>query len=242
MADSKDFYTRYDELIPLICEPYIKFLELGAASIPFTTRSICDVGIGTGNFSLAVRRRIPHVSIRGVDFNTSFAGIARKKLGKVTIEEKDAFNGPLPPAEYVITSLTLHHLANEDRDFKLLRLLNGKKGLVNMDIALWNGKTKQDAITAILGFAKKHFAPEDMKNIAYEIETKDNPMELDEQKNFLSHKDLPLPCWRRAFLLLCTTFTAEQEDVFLFNNSLDFRNVRDMRIMCCVEYVHMRVL
>ena len=183
MVNVQDFYSNYDVIIRQICRNYDSSLELGARNLPVDVGSVCDLGIGTGNFSLAVRRIYPTVPITGVDNNTNFIEIARSKLPDVKIDNRNLFNCYLPKADYFISSLTLHHLNPKDREEKIKRWLSNCRGFINFDIALSDGKTKQDVIDSIVDFSRGSFPDvQSLEAIASEIRSNDNPSDVEEER------------------------------------------------------------
>ena len=71
MGVREDFDADYDGVIGKFCRPYGKFFEIGAAAIPRDVVSVCDLGIGSGNFSVEVVKRISCVDIYGIDISKS---------------------------------------------------------------------------------------------------------------------------------------------------------------------------
>lgn len=182
MTNKDEFYSNYDIIIPKVCPNYYLALNLGASAIPKNVKSVCDLGIGTGNFSFAVRERIPGVVIYGRDLQPELLEIAQSKLPDAILECKDAFSSPLPDAEYFISSLMFHHLDSDEREDKLVKIARAGRGLVNFDLALFEGKTKGDLLESSLDFARSSFGPEDLEKMATEISENDNPMELEEHR------------------------------------------------------------
>jgi hypothetical protein len=180
MADNSDFYQQYDSIIPTICDGYARFLEAGAAAVPADVKSIYDIGIGTGSFSLAVRKRNSGVFVYGRDINSELVKVAQGRLPGSEITEGDAFENPLPKADYAISSLVTHHLSDADRREMLLRVARIGRGFVNFDLALFDGKNKDDLLKSALEFASLTFRDNNtLERIAEEIRENDNPMPLD---------------------------------------------------------------
>ena len=182
MTSNDEFYANYDIIIPKICPDYHLALNLGASAVPKDAKSICDLGIGTGNFSFAVKKQISGITIYGRDLQPKLLEIAQDKLPNAILEYKDAFASSLPDAEYFISSLMFHHLSTDEREDKLLKIARAGKGLVNFDLALFEGKTKKDLLETSLDFARNSLGPEDLEKMATEISENDNPMELEEHR------------------------------------------------------------
>jgi hypothetical protein len=182
MTSENEFYSNYDKIVSKICSCYQEALDVGAAAVPRNVSSVCDLGIGTGNFGLAVKRRIPDVVIYGRDLQPKLLEIARIKIPDAVLEYKDAFCLPFPDVEYFVSSLMFHHLGDSEREDKLLSVAFASKGLVNFDLALFDGKNKKDLLESCLDFAGKSFCKKDLERMAYEIEENDNPMDLEEHR------------------------------------------------------------
>jgi len=182
MTNKDEFYSNYDIIIPKVCPNYHLALNIGASAVPKDVGSICDLGIGTGNFSFAVREQIPGVLIYGRDLQPKLLEIAQRKLPDAILECRDAFSSPLPDAGYFISSLMFHHLDSDEREDKLVKIARASRGLVNFDLALFGGKTKEDLLESSLDFAKDSLGPEDLEKMATEILENDNPMELEEHR------------------------------------------------------------
>ena len=183
MITRERFFQEYDYYMPRYCEPYHHFLSLAATVIPPDLESICDIGIGTGNFSAEVKKRIPGVKVYGIDTDREALRTCQQKIPDATLYPRDIFSGPLPKSDYILSSLALHHLDTATRKEKLLSLIRNVRGLVNFDIMLFDGNTFDDSIGIILDFAARHFHDkDDLQTIEHEMRMHDNPMPLDEQQ------------------------------------------------------------
>ena len=60
-----------------------------AALLPAASR-VLDLACGTGDFCLAVRRRLPSAELRGIDISQTMLSVARRKCPGVSFEEGDA--------------------------------------------------------------------------------------------------------------------------------------------------------
>ena len=182
MITREQFYKDYDVMMHKVCEPYQEFLSVGAKAVPKDAKSIYDLGIGTGNFSLAVQSRIPNIKVYGIDTDQRAINIAKTKVKNAEIYCGEFFSRPFPKADYFISSLATHHLDVQTRIQKLTKIAASAKGFINFDMFLRNGDTLEDALTPILNFAKRHFNKQEIKEITKEIQLNDNPMQLDEQE------------------------------------------------------------
>ena len=179
MLSPTDFYADYDNIIVRLCKPYTRFMNTAAASIPSDVQTICDIGIGTGNLSKAAKTRLPGLKVIGIDGNSRTMAIAQEKIAGLEAVIGDVFSGELPKADYYVSSLTLHHLDVHKRQGMLKKILESGRGLINFDIFLSGGRSKEDAITEITDFAAKSFPDEeDRRMIAEEMRKNDHPAQI----------------------------------------------------------------
>ena len=186
MLTREKFYSEYDAVAPKIFKNYYNFFDIGSKAIPKDTKSISDLGIGSGNFSNSVKKRLPNVKIYGVDMNEDFLKIAKEKIPDLIVYKKDIFSETLPEVDYVISSFTMHHVDSESRNEKLLRVVNSaKKGFINFDVTLFNGHTIDDVVSEVKSFVVKSFPDKiSLSNLEYEIRQNDNPAPLEEDRKF----------------------------------------------------------
>jgi len=185
MPTLEDFYADYENMVIKFCEPYYNFLSVAADAVPKDTQSICDLGIGTGNLSIKIQRRIPNVKIYGIDFQEHLTKIAKTKLKEAIIFNRDMFAVPFPKVDYMVSSLAIHHFDTYTRIQKLINIVKSARyGLINFDFMLFDGNTFDDVIQIVLSFSKKYFPDkESLEQIENEIRKDDNPMPLEEQKD-----------------------------------------------------------
>ena len=112
----------YDARIRTFIPDYEQMLATGAAALPPGTRTIVDLGIGTGAFAarcLAVR---PRARIVGVDADAAMLDAARRRLGgRLTGVAGSFLRAPLPDADAVIASFSLHHVRTPAAKYALYR-------------------------------------------------------------------------------------------------------------------------
>jgi hypothetical protein len=114
-----------------------------------------------------------------MDGNTQTMSIAQRKILGLETVIGDVFSEELPKADYYVSSLTLHHLDPDRRYDTLGRILQSGRGLINFDIFLSRGRSKEEAIAEITSFAAKSFpSPEDQRMIAEEMRKNDHPAPL----------------------------------------------------------------
>lgn len=185
----KEFYSNYDETIGKVCRPYWQFLKIGASVVPKDIGSLCEIGIGTGNFSAAVQRINPHVNVTGIDLNPDFMEIAKSKIKGLTPIYADAFNLDLPTADFYISSLTLHHLIPPLQKKKLLDILeHARRGFVNFDLYLPEDRKQERILEEVVRFAEINFPKEAIPKIREKITENDHPITLREHEENFANK------------------------------------------------------
>ena len=182
MGVREDFDTNYDGVIGRFCRPYGEFFRVGAGAIPRDVGSVCDLGIGSGNFSVEVVNRISDVRIYGIDLDSDALGNARVKLPGAKLYEREFFDGVLPGTDYVISSLATHHFSDEERLVRFEQIARNGRGFVNFDMFLMNGNSLDDSVDLILDYVRENYSDEEsLRNVEYEVRTNDNLALLDEQ-------------------------------------------------------------
>jgi tRNA (cmo5U34)-methyltransferase len=87
--------------------------------IPAGAKTIVDLGAGSGLLTLLIRQRFPKARIHLIDFSRAMLDLARQRLGddaNLTFAEADYANEPIPTEVCaVVSSLSIHHLENEDK-------------------------------------------------------------------------------------------------------------------------------
>ncbi len=179
MQTKNYFFEHYDEIMPKICAPYQRFLEIAASAIPDGARSVLDLGIGTGNLSLEVKKRIPGIKIYGIDLGDLLQK-AKIKIPDAELYCRDILGGDLPQTDYVGSSLTAHHFPPESSLRELLKIAGISRGFINFDLAIFPGQTFEDLLRRCSNFAERSFSREKVRNIEKEMRQNDHPMPLEE--------------------------------------------------------------
>jgi len=187
--DKRDFFRNYDLLMPHYCEPYKKFLNIGASAIPKNAKSILELGIGTGNFSLEVQKRIPEIKIQGIDLDESLLQKTKEKIPSAKIYQRDIVENNYPRTDYIISSLATHHFPTQTRKKTLLQIARHSKGFVNFDLVVFPNQTFEEVIKKCLGFSRKYFSKKELKKIEEEMRRNDNPMPLEEVEELFNSNE-----------------------------------------------------
>ncbi|MGD9276886.1 MAG: class I SAM-dependent methyltransferase [Candidatus Pacearchaeota archaeon] len=183
------FFENYDEIMPLICPAYNESLEIAASAIPKNAKSILDLGIGTGNFSLKVKEKIPNIKIYGIDLEQRLLEKTKTKIPGAKLYCKNILNGDFPKTDYILSSFATHHFPTEIRSEELLKIARASKGFVNVDLAIFPNQTFENIIQLWGDFAKNSFPEESVKMLEKEMRTNDNPMPLEDIVNLFSSKE-----------------------------------------------------
>jgi trans-aconitate methyltransferase len=183
MGDRQDFFDKYDLMMPKFCKPYVRFLKIGARAVPESVKSIYDLGIGTGNFSAEVKKKVPEVKIYGIDLDVKQLEKARLKLRDAELYCCDIFSRPFPKVDCIISSMVTHHFKTEKRKEQLIEIARNSWLFVNFDMVLFPGYDFERTINKISEFTKKNFLLEDALEIEKEMKERDNPMPLEEKIN-----------------------------------------------------------
>lgn len=179
-----EFDANYDGVVDEFCRPYREFFKIGAEAIPKDVVSVCDLGIGSGNFSVEVVKRISGVEIYGIDLNGVALEKARVKMPKAHLYEREFFAEALPKTDYIISSLATHHFSDTERLARFEEIVRNGRGFVNFDMFLMDGNNLEDSIDLILEYVKKYRPDEkSLHDVAHEIRKNDNMALLDEQES-----------------------------------------------------------
>jgi len=183
MEVRKEFVNNYDAVVGKFCRPYKEFFRVGAGAIPVDVESVCDLGIGSGNFSVEVVKRIPGVEVYGIDLNGKALENAKVKIPDAILYEREFFDGALPKTDYVISSLATHHFSDDERLARFEQIVRNGKGFVNFDMFLMNGNSLNDSIDSILDQVRTFSSDEKiLGDVAHEIRENDNMASLREQR------------------------------------------------------------
>ena len=103
--------TEYDSRIRTFIPHYEEMLDVAAAAIPSRTRTIVDLGIGTGALSSRCLTSAPRARTVGIDVDPEILALASRRLGsRATFTTGSFLRGPLPTCDAVVASFALHHV------------------------------------------------------------------------------------------------------------------------------------
>lgn len=103
--------TEYDSRIRTFIPRYEEMLDVAAAAIPPRTRTIVDLGIGTGALSSRCLASAPNARTVGIDVDPEILALARRRLGtRASFVTGSFLRAPLPACDAVVASFALHHV------------------------------------------------------------------------------------------------------------------------------------
>src|SRR3990170_5260340 len=150
----------YDSIIKIFA--FEKFYQKIAKQIPpDKTVQILDVGCGTANLAIAIKKRSPNAEILGIDPDEKILKIAKEKIQKEKLNIKlvKAFAQKLPlkqnSFDYVVSSFAIHHIPSHLKNqafYEMYRVLRSGGTILIIDI----GKPK-NLLAKIAGTALSFF-------------------------------------------------------------------------------------
>jgi tRNA (cmo5U34)-methyltransferase len=103
--------TEYDSRIRTFIPHYEEMLDVAAAAIPARTRTIVDLGIGTGALSSRCLAVAPEARTAGIDVDPDILALASRRLGdRASFITGSFLRAPLPACDAVVASFSLHHV------------------------------------------------------------------------------------------------------------------------------------
>jgi len=112
----------YDARIRTFIPDYDAMLDAAVPLVPSGSRTIVDLGIGTGAFSARCLRRASRAQVIGIDADDGMLNVAARRLGaRLTPVHASFLRAPLPAADVVIASFALHHVRTRGAKAALYR-------------------------------------------------------------------------------------------------------------------------
>lgn len=103
--------SEYDSRIRTFIPHYEEMLDVAAAAMPSRTRTIVDLGVGTGGLSGRCLRAVPRATVTGIDLDPEMLALAARRLGRRGSFATGSFlRVPLPACDAVVASFSLHHV------------------------------------------------------------------------------------------------------------------------------------
>jgi tRNA (cmo5U34)-methyltransferase len=114
--------TEYDSRIRTFIPHYEEMLDVAAAAIPARTRTIVDLGIGTGALSSRCLTVAPEAQTVGIDVDPDILALASRRLGdRASFTTGSFLRAPLPACDALVASFSLHHVRTRAAKASLYR-------------------------------------------------------------------------------------------------------------------------
>ena len=103
--------AEYDKRIRTFIPDYEEMLDVAAGNIPANSKTIVDLGVGTGALASRCLKRTPHARVVGIDSDREILSVAARRLGRRATFVCDSFlRSALPPCDAMVASFALHHV------------------------------------------------------------------------------------------------------------------------------------
>lgn len=141
---AEEFYKDYDRIIRLACPDYEHCLDLIVKNVPDNTKTLLDLGSGTGNFILAALKKFPGLKAWGIELQLLLIDIAKQKaINKdVSFIEGDILKADWPVADITTSSLMIHHLTYDQKAYVFKRIYDNSKHFFLFDLI--KGETEEE--------------------------------------------------------------------------------------------------
>jgi len=141
---AEEFYKDYDRIIRLACPDYEYCLDLIAKNVPDNTKTLLDLGSGTGNLILAALKKFPGLKAWGIELQPSLIDIANQKTGNkdVSFIEGDILKADWPVADITTSSLMIHHLTYGQKADVFKRIYDNSEYFFLFDLI--KGETEEE--------------------------------------------------------------------------------------------------
>lgn len=114
--------SEYDKSIRTFIPDYEEMLGVAAAAVPARTRTIVDLGIGTGALSARCLESAPRARVAGIDMDPAILSLAARRLGdRASFTTGTFLRTPLPACDAVVASFSLHHVRTRGAKATLYR-------------------------------------------------------------------------------------------------------------------------
>ena len=123
----------YDSLIRRAVPRYDEMVSRLLDYLPSDAQSVVELGCGTGNLSLELLAKFPRSALTFVDASPEMIAVTRSRVDharssatpsfKFLVQRFEEFDLPERPVDVVVSSISLHHVADKARLYSRIRLL-----------------------------------------------------------------------------------------------------------------------
>lgn len=116
----------YDARIRTFVPYYEEMLDVAAshfALVAARAPTVLELGIGTGALTERCLRHRPDASCIGIDMDADVTRMAAQRLGSARVDLRvgSYLDMPLPEADFIVASISLHHVRDEEAKRQLYR-------------------------------------------------------------------------------------------------------------------------
>jgi len=117
--------AEYDHRIRTFIPDYEAMLNEAADLVDPRSRTIVELGIGTGALAARCLKRAPAASVVGIDADPDILALAARRLREAgTLQPGNFIRAPLPRADAVVASFALHHVRTRVAKARLYRRIH----------------------------------------------------------------------------------------------------------------------
>jgi len=103
--------NEYDARIRTFIPDYEEMLDVAAAALPKSTRTIVDLGVGTGALAARCLDAAAKARVFGIDVDPEILAMASRRLGRrATFAAGSFLRTDLPRCDAAVSSFALHHV------------------------------------------------------------------------------------------------------------------------------------
>jgi ubiquinone/menaquinone biosynthesis C-methylase UbiE len=112
--------AEYDTRIRTFIPDYEEMLDVAAAAMPASARTIVDLGTGTGALAERCLRRAARARVIGIDADPDILKVAARRLGsRATLVAGTFLRAEVPDCDAIVASFALHHVRSRSAKAKL---------------------------------------------------------------------------------------------------------------------------
>jgi len=144
----------YDSLIRRCVPRYAEMTERLAEYLPLETRSVLELGCGTGNLSLRLAARYPAATLTVVDASPEMVELTRARLaeahpeaaerGRFVVARFEELEIEPGSVDLATSAISLHHVADKGALFRAVRRMLAPGGTFRFADQMW-GATEANA-------------------------------------------------------------------------------------------------